>query len=519
MKGDLLLAIDNGTQSVRAILFDAAGELITKSRIPLDDYTTPQPGWHEHDAEGFWTAVCAATTALWAERPELRERVAGVAVTTQRATVVNVDRDGRPLRPAITWLDQRKSPVLPPISAKWRLAFRAARVSDTIRYFQREAEANWLSAVQPEIWARTHKYLLLSGYLVYRFSGRFVDSIGAQVGYVPFDFKKLDWAAPSDWKWQALPIPREMLPDLVPPGSVIGEITNDAADATGIPRGTPLVAAAADKACEVLGAGCLEPSVACLSYGTTATINTTSQRYVEVTPLIPPYPAAVPRAYSTEIQIFRGYWMVTWFKEQFGLLERLAAEQDDTSAEALFEKLVEAVPPGAMGLMLQPYWTPGVRTPGPEAKGAIIGFGDVHTRAHLYRAILEGLAFALREGKERIERRAKTRVTSLRVAGGGSQSDAAMQLTADVFGLPAARPHVYETSGLGAAIDAAVALGMHSGFETAVAAMTRVSRVFEPQSQHRGIYDALYARVYCRMYPRLKPLYEAIREITGYPSD
>jgi sugar (pentulose or hexulose) kinase len=519
MTKDLLLAIDNGTQSVRALLFDTAGEILAKARIPLDDYTTPQPGWHEHDVEAFWSAVCAATNALWREHPELRERVAGVAVTTQRATVVNLDADGRPLRPAITWLDQRKSPVLPPISAKWRVAFRLARVSDTIRYFQREAEANWLGAVEPDVWSRTHKYLLLSGYLVYRFSGRFVDSIGAQVGYVPFDFKKLAWAAAGDWKWQALRIGREMLPDLVPPGAVIGEITNDAADATGIPRGTPLVAAAADKACEVLGAGSLAPSVACISYGTTATINTTSRRYVEVTPLIPPYPAAVPNAYSTEIQIFRGYWMVTWFKEQFGLLERLAAERDHTTAEALFEGLVEAVPPGSMGLMVQPYWTPGVKTPGPEAKGAVIGFGDVHTRAHLYRAILEGLAFGLREGKERIEQRAKVRVESLRVAGGGSQSDAAMQLTADVFGLPAERPHVYETSGLGAAIDAAVGLGLHPDFDAAVRAMTRVSRVFEPDPKHRAIYDGLYTRVYSRMYARLKPLYEQIREITGYPAE
>ena len=107
---------------------------------------------------------------------------------------------------------------------------------------------------------------------------------------------------------------------------------------------------------------------------------------------------------------------------------------------------MSAVPPGSMGLMLQPYWTPGIKVPGPEAKGAIIGFGDVHTRAHMYRAILEGLAYALREGKERIEKRSGVPITELRVSGGGSQSDAAMQLTADIFGLPTARPHVYETS-------------------------------------------------------------------------
>ena len=114
---------------------------------------------------------------------------------------------------------------------------------------------------------------------------------------------------------------------------------------------------------------------------------------------------------------------------------------------------------------------------GREAKGAIVGFGDVHTRAHVYRALLEGLAYALREGTERIERRAGIRISELRVSGGGSQSDAAMQLTADIFGLPTARPHVYYTSGLGAAIDAAVGLGLYPDFAQAIAGMTRVLAV------------------------------------------
>ena len=134
-----------------------------------------------------------------------------------------------------------------------------------------------------------------------------------------------------------------------------------------------------------------------------------------------------------------------------------------------------------MGLVLQPYWSPGVRIPGPEAKGAVIGWGDVHTRAHLYRAILEGLAYALREGAERTVKRTKVPVRELRVSGGGSQSPAAVQLFADVFGLPASRPHTHETSGLGAAIDAAVGLGLHPSFEAAVAAMTRTAETREPR--------------------------------------
>jgi sugar (pentulose or hexulose) kinase len=512
-----ILAIDNGTQSVRAILFDLRGNIVAKSQVMLEAYFSDQPGWAEHDPEDYWQALCRACQGLWTQPGVDARAVQGVAVTTQRGTVVNVDRDVRPLRPAITWLDQRRAGSVPPIAWWWRAAFKLARVDGTIDYFRGEAEINWIKAHQGAVWDATHKLLLLSGYLNYRLCGRYADSSGSQVAYLPFDYRRRRWAARHDWKWQALAVEPRMLPELVAPGERLGEIGMEAAAATGIPAGLPLLAAAADKACEVIGAGCREPHVGCLSYGTTATINTTSTRYVEVTPFVPPYPAAIPDAYSTEVQVFRGYWMVNWFKEQFGHHEQLRALAEDVAPEQLFDQLAHSVPPGSMGLMLQPYWTPGIRVPGREAKGAIIGFGDVHTRAHVYRAILEGLAYALRDGKERIEKRSGVPITELRVSGGGSQSDCAMQLTADIFGLPTARPHVYETSALGAAIDAAVGLGLYPDFPAAMAGMTRVGRVFEPVAANREIYDLLYKQVYRRMYRQLQPLYKEIAGITGYP--
>ena len=517
MEGDHVLAIDNGTQSVRALLFDLEGNLVAKSLVPLEPYFSEQPGWAEQDPVYYWESLCQACQQLWQQTDLPKESVAGVALTTQRATMINVDQEGTPLRPALVWLDQRRTEGLNPVGGLWGLAFKLVRMSETVAYFQAEAEANWLRTSQPEIWARTHKYLFLSGYLTHRLIGRYVDSVGCQVGYVPFDYKKLCWASPGDWKWQAAPMDPLLLPDLVPPAGRLGEITPEAAEATGIPAGLPLIAAAADKACEVIGAGCLDPELGCLSYGTTATINTTHKNYVEVIPLVPPYPAAVPGRYSLEVQIYRGYWLVSWFKDEFGLREQRLAQKRGIQPEELFDELVEQVPPGSMGLILQPYWSPGVKVPGPEAKGAVIGFGDVHTRAHLYRAILEGLAYALREGKERTERRSRVPITQLRVAGGGSQSDAALQLTADIFGLPTARPHTYEASGLGAAIDAAVGLGLHRDFDVAVREMTRVGRTFEPDPRTREIYDGLYHRVFKKMYHQLKPLYEEIQEITGYP--
>jgi sugar (pentulose or hexulose) kinase len=517
MPGDHLLAIDQGTQSARALIFDLRGNLVAKARAPIEPYFSDAPGLAEQHAHVFWDAVCKACQVLWSEPGVSKDRIAGVALTTQRSTVLNVDKDGTPLRPAISWLDQRRTEGLQPVGGAWGVLFRVAGMSGTVAYLQAEAEANWIRTHQPEIWKRTHKYLLLSGYLTFRLVEHFVDSIGCQVGYIPFDYKGLHWSKRSDWKWQALPMDPSLLPDLKAPTELLGEITRAASDATGIPAGLPLIAAAADKACEVIGAGALEPHVGCLSYGTAATINTTHRRYLEVIPLLPPYPSAVPGAYSLEVQIFRGYWMVSWFKHEFGLREQRIADERGWAPETLFDELVRAVPPGSQGLVLQPYWSPGLKHPGPEARGAIIGFGAAHTRAHLYRAILEGLAYALREGAERTSKRSGIPITELRVAGGGSQSDAALQLTADVFGLPASRPHVYEASGLGAAMDAAVGLHLHPDFRTALREMTRLGRTFEPDATAHCTYDDLYQQVYLRMYERLRPLYESMHR-SGPPS-
>ncbi len=517
MSKDILLVIDFGTQSVRALLFNPRGDLLARSQVAIEPYFSREPGWAEQEPERYWRWLCEACQRLWTITDIPKEAIAGVGLTTQRATVIFVDREGKPLRPAIVWLDQRRTEGLKPIGGWWGLLFALAGMRETAAILQADAEVNWVIRYEPQVWEQTHKVLFLSGFLTHRLVGRFVDSVGCQVGYIPFDYKRKAWSKPSDWKWQAAPVKPEMLVELVPPAQPLGEISAEASAATGIPQGLPLIACAADKACEVLGSGGVAPHIGCLSFGTTATFNTTHRRYIEVIPLLPPYPSAVPDAYSLEVQVYRGFWMVSWFKREFGQREQQLAAERGVPAEALFDTLVEEVPAGSMGLMLQPYWSPGLRVPGPEAKGAIIGWGDVHTRGHLYRAILEGLAYALREGKERTERRSRVPVTELRVAGGGSQSNAAMQITADVFGLPASRPHVYEASGLGAAIDVAVGMGLHPDFETAVREMVHLGETFEPRREAHEVYDALYRRVYQRMYGHLRPLYEEIRAITGYP--
>ena len=517
---DRIVAIDVGTQSVRAHVITPDGAFVASARVPIEPYHAPHPGWAEQDPIVYWDALCEATRRVLADGTVDRSSLAGLAITTQRGTVVVTDEAGMPLRPAMVWLDDRRATGLPPfggVGGVTALGFRALGLRDTIDTFAAACEANWLRSEEPETWRRIRHYLFLSGHLVQRLTGCFVDSAAAQVGYVPFDYRRFAWARPGDWRWTVAPVDPSWLPDLVPPTGRLGELTAEAAAATGLPAGLPVLAAAADKACEVLGSGAIRPEIASISYGTAATINTTMTRYVEATPLVPPFPSAMPGAWSLEIQVERGFWLVEWFKREFGAAEVARAADLGVAPESLLDELIAAVPPGSMGLMLQPTWSPGVRIPGPEAKGAVIGFGEVHTRAHLYRALLEGLAYALRDGLERTSGRTKIRPTSLRIAGGGSQSAVIGQLTADVFGLPVGRVHTSEASGLGAAIDAAVGLGLHPDIPAAVAAMVHDGEVREPDLAVHARYDELFRSVYRPLYGRLRPLYREIRRITGYP--
>jgi sugar (pentulose or hexulose) kinase len=509
------LAIDNGTQSVRAMIFDQFGTLVAKSKINIEPYFSDQPGWAEQEAEYFWSALCEACQKLWPMLDFPPEDISGVSLTTQRATAVPMGSDNKPLRPAITYMDQRQVDTKPALGALESALMTMVKAKGFVDQVHQQAEASWMAQEEPELWKQVDKFLLLSGYQTYKLTGQYTDAIASQVGYVPFDFKQLGWAAASDWKWRAVPISASMLPELKPAGEILGHIGPEAAEQSGIPAGLPVISSGSDKACEVLGTGCLGAETGSLSYGTMATLNITSDKYLEAISYHPAYPGVIPGSFNVEVMVERGYWMVNWFKQQFGLREQTAADKTGVAPEALFDDLLKAVPAGSMGLTLQPYWGTGTNSAGPEAKGAIVGFSDVHTRAHMYRAMIEGLTYALREGKELLEKRSGKTLSRLVFSGGGSQSDQIMQITADIFGMPVERPHTYEASGLGAAIATAVGTGAHPDFNTAVALMTHVADRFEPVPANQQVYNDLYTKVYKKMYGHLKPSYEAIKSVVG----
>lgn len=514
---EIILAIDCGTQSVRTVLFDLNGNVLQLVRTEIEPYFSAAPGWAEQYPEYFSDKMFETLRKLFSETKYRKKQIKAVTLTSQRSTLVNLDSNGNSLRPAISWLDQRQC-----APGKWpgkmmQMALSLAGMREAVLYTIKNGECNWLMQNTPDIWEKTSKYLLLSGYLTWVLTGEFTDSTGCMAAYLPFDYKKQQWADKSHMNYKMFPVEKEKLPDLVKPSEVLGYISNSASARSGIPAGLPLIAAAADKACEVLGSGVITPDVACLSYGTTATVQTTHKKYHEVVRFFPAYPSAVPDYFNTEVMIYRGYWMVSWFKKEFGHREMQLARQTGRNAESYFDEMVDEVPAGSMGLVLQPYWSPGVKIPGTEAKGAIIGFGDVHTRAHVYRAILEGLTYSLKEGLIRTVKRTKVPANMVVVSGGGSQSRQAMQMTADIFNLNTFRPHTFETSSLGAAINAAVGMNYFDDYESAVKSMTRRSEQFSPDPANVEIYDSMYEKVYSRMYKSLQPLYDQIRTVTGYP--
>jgi len=516
---ECVLSIDAGTQSIRIALIDFKGNFLKICRTEIEPYYSARPGWAEQNPEYFWKSLSLTCKKVFNDLPVSKESIKGVTLTTQRNTMINLDKNGVPLRPAIIWLDRRKAKATGLLPFYLKAPLKALNLYEAVIYTMMECESSWIYQNEPEIWDKTYKFLFLSGYFTYKLTGNFIDSTGNQVGYVPFNFKKHQWAGKNDIKWKMFPyINIDQLPDLTRPSELLGYISSSAARSTGIPSGIPVFAAAADKACEVLGSGCLSPDIACLSFGTTATIETTNEKYVEIVPFLPPYPSAIPGAYNTEVMIYRGYWMVSWFKREFGYNEVLIAKKKHLAPETILDQMAGSIQPGSMGLMLQPFWSPGVKIPGPEAKGSIIGFGDVHTKAHVYRAILEGISYALKEGANRTEKKNKVAIQKLRISGGGSQSKTAMQLTADIFNLPAEQPHTYETSSLGAAIDAAVGLKVFGSFNDAVKSMTRINKTYEPDAENNKIYNELFEKVYMQMYKKMKPLYEEIRNITHYPS-
>jgi sugar (pentulose or hexulose) kinase len=511
----VILSIDCGTQSLRVHIFDLKGNLAATKKTEYQPYFSNNPGWAEQNPDIFWESTIKGIKYLNEKYPDLVKKISGIGVTAQRDTMICCDKDGNPLRPAITWLDQRKAaPVFRP-NFLVKTSAKALGMLETLYKVQTEGKCNWIKQNEKEIWDKTYKYLQVSGFLNYKLTGEFKDSKASQIGHIPFNYKKMDWASKFELPSILFPVEKSKLPQVIEPGDIIGTLSSKACLETGLKKGIPVIACGSDKGCETIGMGVYSTDNASLSFGTTATVQTTSQKYFEPIKFMPPYPAPYPGHYNPEVEIFRGYWMISWYKNEFAHLELNESKKTGIMPEVLLNRLLDTTPPGAMGLVLQPFWSPGLNHH--DAKGAIIGFGDVHTRAHVYRAVIEGLSFALYDGLLKIEKKSKTKVKKLAVSGGASQSNNICQISADIFNRPIVRGKTFETSGLGAAIITAAGLKYYKSIKEAGLNMIEYEREFIPDKLNASLYKKIYENVYSKMYNALEPVYKEIRKITGYP--
>lgn len=506
------LVIDVGTQSMRGLIFDSRGNLLAKEKAAYPPYIVRQNGFVEQSVDMFWRVLQQITNSLAAKYPQLMCNLLGMSVDTFRDTFVLLDKDMNPLRDCILWTDHRHVDTSEKLPIKQRLLFKLVGMDRVIDASRQMVKTSWVKQNEPDVWAKVHKVVFISAFLNYKLTGCLTDSYASCLGHLPFDNKHKRWMKKGDLLFPVFDLPTEYMSGLCAPGDVIGCISAQTSALTGLPEGLKVFASGSDKGCETLGGGVVQPNMAGLSFGTSCTVQFSTKKYFEPEPFMPGYAAVLKDYYNPELQIYRGFWTISWFKQNFAKdLEPIAASSGK-SVEQLLDEEAEHIPAGCDGLVLLPFWQAGLTSP--EAKGAIVGFSDFHTRAHIYRAIIEGVGFALREGLERMERRGGRHIDCLVAAGGGSQSDTACQIAADLFNRPLKRVQTYETSGLGAATVVFMANGVFADEHEAVREMVHYQdKIFVPNPQNAQVYDNIYKNVWSKLYGKLRGTYKAMDKL------
>ena len=513
MEKPLVLTFDVGTQSARCLLVRSDGEFEDICQVKYDEpYYSRKPGWAEQRPDFYYDRICEAGRTICERNADKLSRVIGVTLTVIRDTVLCLDKDNKPLRDIILWLDKRQADFNDPFPLYKKLLFKVAGMQDATRILYQASVSNWIQQYQPDIWAKTAKYVMLPTYLNYKMTGELKDSEANMIGHIPFDYKRRTWRTHSDITRCICDVPDEKLCTLVKSGETIGRITAEFSKASGVPEGLPLIATGSDKGCETLGLSVVHENRAAISLGTTATIQLALKRYVEPQQFMPAYPAVPNDMFNPEIEIYRGFWLISWFVKEFGASEVEEAKKLGCSAEQLLDERIEQLPPGCEGLLLQPYWTPGVINP--TSRGAVVGFADYHTRYHLYRAIIEGLGFELYQSLKIMERRAKLTVDEIFVGGGGARSDVVCQILADIMGLPVKRIQTHEACSIGASMVAFVADGVFKDYDDAIRSMVHEKDVFTPDETAHSTYMDIYKGAYSKIFGKLEPIYRKIIKIT-----
>lgn len=498
MSARFILAHDLGTSGNKATLFDAEGHLVASVFVSYPtDY--PQPNWAEQDPADWWRAVCEATQRLLGEVRLAPAEIAAVGFSGMMMGVLPVDAQGTPLRTCIIWADQRAQAEARQIADALGADEVYKRCGHRTSPAYCAPKILWIRSHQPEIYFQAAKFLIPKDYIVYRLTGVFATDFSDASGTLLFDLRSRHWA--NDFL-HALDLSADQLPFPYPSPAVVGTVTADAAAATGLAAGTPVVIGGGDGSCAGIGAGVVEPGAAYCVIGTSAWISVTTDQ---------PMPDPFQRTMTFHHVHPERYAPMG--------VQQLAGGARDWAWRALageagldLDAAAAGVAPGAGGLLFLPYLM-GERSPwwNPLARGAFVGLSMPHGKPEMARSVLEGVAFGLRQILM-VLREQVPGIEALRLIGGGGKSRLWQQILADCLGLPI---HMLELQGEATSWGAAVATGVGVGIYdwTIAAERSQVAAVIDPNPAHVARYAEL-AQIYTDLYGALEPIYARLATAT-----
>jgi sugar (pentulose or hexulose) kinase len=490
---DLVIGLDSSTTGCKALALDRRGRVAAQASRPIP-LSSPKPNWYEQDPSDWWRAARSALGAV--TRAVGPERVAALAVSNQRETFVPLDANGRPLRPAVIWLDARCKDEVAQFAdgiGRRKILSITGKPADYAPVVYRLA---WMKKHEPKLFAKTAVFCDVHAFLVWKLTGAFRTSRSSADPLGLFDLRKKRW---SPVILKALGLTPERLPEAFAPGQVLGEVSPAAARETGLKPGTLVVAGGGDGQAAGLGVNALSGVRAYLNLGTAVVAGVYGEA-CRTSPAFRTLFACADEGYYYECSLRAGTFAVDWLvKNVLGL--------DPQADPAVYRRLEEGarrLPPGGDGLFHLPYLC-GVMNPywDMDARGAFAGLSAAHGRFHLYRAVLEGIAFEQALALRAVEKATGETVRELAAIGGGTSNGLWLKILADVTGKTICLPANTEASALGAGIAAAYAAGWHGSFRQAAAAMTRIRRVIRPDRENRKKYKALFDR-YQKIYPSVK---------------
>ena len=483
MARPIYIGLDSSTTATKAIAWSADGQSLAEGRSSIAAQT-PNPGFAEQDAGSWWKSARLALRQCLAKVNA--NHVKGVGITVQRETFVLLDRDKRPLRPAILWYDARAAELLPALARRLGRRRYHQATGKQFDVTSPIGKLAWIRRHEPALMAETAFFADVMAYLALQLTGELATTWASADTTGLIGLASRDWHAPH---LRAAGLQPDNMPLLVAPGELLGTVTKNAASATGLRVGTPIVAGGGDGHCFALGAGRMRPRMLTVTLGTGVVMGVSAKE-----PIIGPYfrtlLGCAPGQHLLESVIQSGSATLSWLHDTF---------LPPTRASRRLGEACEAIPAGSEGLLVLPYWR-GVRAPhnDPLARGVTVGWTDRHTAAHFERAIMEGVALELASLAERIQGRHELTVKRLVAGGGGAASDCWCQILADCFHLPCLRPATVETASLGAAL---LAMASVEGIALAKIAkrLPNTDAAFKPNRNNAAVYDGLkkhHARLY-----------------------